>query len=270
MSNPKKLFSLLVILSGAALAAADFIILSFFGHSVSLLPVRFGLPGIAFLIIYILIMGRNGRCFSHNYFKNVDEQEFLNRLKKTGAVPIKMIAMNLVVHAVFLGALFLRGDYLGISSDIRGALFIALLSFGMLIGTFIYVMSDGLVSRTLLAQKFTQYPRDLRENRQELKAFIIPMAVALMAIPFAGAVTVLGMSGNEAQEISMSAVLIPLIVFFLCVTVLALILKKNSSVLYNSIIEQLENLSSQQKDLTKRIGIGSVDELEWLIYSANI
>ncbi len=181
-----------------------------------------------------------------------------------------MIAMNLVIHAVFLGALFFRGDYLGISPDFRGALFIVLLSFGMLIGTFIYVMSDGLVSRTLLAHKFTQYPRDLRENRQELKAFIIPIAVALMATPFAGAVVVLGMSGNDRAEISMSAVLIPLLIFFLCVTILAIILKKNSSILYNSIIEQLENLSSKQKDLTKRISIGSVDELGTIAGMVNI
>ncbi len=260
MLNSKK-FLLLIILSGAALVTADFLILSFFGIPVSRLWIRFGLPALAFLILYIPLLGRNARCFTHGYFLNVNTQEFSNRIKETGAVPIKMIALNVVSHAVFLGALFFHSGYLGIESGLRGALFLVSLAFGMLVGTFIYVAGDGLVSRTLLAHNLTQYPRDLRENRQELKAFIIPTAVALMTIPFASAITMLGMGGNETREISMSAVLIPLIIFFCCIIVLTLNLKKNSSILYNSITAQLENLSSEQKDLTKRIGVGSVDEL---------
>ena len=260
MLNSKK-FLLLIILSGAALVTADFLILSFFGIPVSRLWIRFGLPALAFLILYIPLLGRNARCFTHGYFLNLKTQEFSNRIKETGAVPIKMIALNVVSHAVFLGALFFHSGYLGIESGLRGALFLVSLAFGMLVGTFIYVAGDGLVSRTLLAHNLTQYPRDLRENRQELKAFIIPTAVALMTIPFASAITMLGMGGNETREISMSAVLIPLIIFFCCIIVLTLNLKKNSSILYNSITAQLENLSSEQKDLTKRIGVGSVDEL---------
>ena len=49
--------------------------------------------------------------------------------------------------------------------------------------------------------------------------------------------------------------------FILTVVLVALTLRKNSSVLYNSIIEQLENISSGEKDLTQRIKISSVDEL---------
>jgi methyl-accepting chemotaxis protein len=42
---------------------------------------------------------------------------------------------------------------------------------------------------------------------------------------------------------------------------MALNLKKNTGTAYTSVIAQLENLSSEQKDLTKRISICSVDEL---------
>jgi methyl-accepting chemotaxis protein len=55
--------------------------------------------------------------------------------------------------------------------------------------------------------------------------------------------------------------LVPLLVFFFSIVALAIVLKKNSAALYTSVIEELENLSSEQKDLTRRISICSVDEL---------
>ncbi|MCL2230417.1 MAG: hypothetical protein FWC01_04925, partial [Treponema sp.] len=99
--------------------------------------------------------------------------------------------MNVVLHATLLGGVYIGGKYLPIQTGMRGPLFLASLAFGMLVGTFIYVMSDGIVSRSLMAQKFKSYPRGLREKRQELKALIIPMAAVLMALTFAVSVTLL-------------------------------------------------------------------------------
>jgi len=265
MRNKKYNFLVLILGTGLAMLAADFMILLFFGSSFSQLRLRLGVPAIIFLVLYCFILGRGARYFDYNYFTKLDGEHYLLWLKKIGAVPIKRIALNLVTHAVFLGIIF-PGNYLGITPSIKGPLFLALLSFGMLVGTFIYVAGDGLVSSTLLTHNFTGYPSDYREKRQEAKVWIIPMAAVLVTLLFVCSVTMLSIfrvGGNldALKGNALSSLLIPLIVFFICIFGLAFTLKKNTGASYTSVIAQLENLSSEQKDLTKRISICSVDEL---------
>jgi methyl-accepting chemotaxis protein len=265
MKNQKYNFLTLVFLTGAAMMAADFLLLTFFGTSFTHLRFKLGIPAIIFLAVYCLILGSGARFFDYNYFTKLDGEQYLLWLKKLGAVPIKRIALNVVTHAAFLGIIFL-GDYLGIAPSIKGPLFLAALSFGILAGTFLYVVGDGMVSRTLLAHNFTKYPSDCREKRQEAKAWIIPLAAVIVTLLFTCSVTMLGihMAGGTLDKMKGNAVflmLVPLFIFFICIFFMAINLKKNTGLSYSSVIAQLENLSSKQKDLTKRISICSVDEL---------
>jgi methyl-accepting chemotaxis protein len=266
MKNKKYTFLALVIGTGLAMLAADFLILLYFENSFAQLRFRFGVPAFVFLILYCVILGRGARYFDHEYFTKLKGEQYLLWLKKIGAVPIKRIALNVITHAVFLGIVFLSGNYLGIAPSIKSPLFLAALSFGMLVGTFVYVMGDGLVSSTLLAHNFTVYPPGYHERRQEAKAWIIPMAAILVTLGFTCSVTLLGIhrlgiSLDAVRGNGLSSIFIPLIVFFLCTFALALSLKRNTGALYKTVVTQLENLSSEQKDLTKRISICSVDEL---------
>jgi len=258
MKNKKFNFIALVIGTGLVMLAADFLILLFFGNTFSQLRFRFGIPAFVYLILYCIILGRGARYFDHQYFSKLKGEQYLIWLKEIGSVPIKRIALNVITHAVFLGIIFFSGNYLGVDPSIKKPLFLAELSFGMLVGTFIYVAGDGLVSGTLLAHNFTIYPINYRERRQEAKAWIIPIAAIMVTLGFTCSVTLLGAhrAGN-----TLSSILIPLIVFFLCTSALAITLKRNTGALYTSVVAQLENLSSEQKDLTKRISICSVDEL---------
>jgi methyl-accepting chemotaxis protein len=265
MKNKKYTFMGLVFLTGFAMMAADFLILLFFENSFSHLQFRLGIPALIFLALYCLILGRGARNFDYKYFTKLDGEQYLLWLKKIGAVPIKRIALNVVTHAVFLGIVFF-GDYLRIDPSIKSPLFLATLSFGMLVGTFVYVAGDGLVSSTLLAHNFTRYPSDCREKRQEAKSWIISIAAVLVTLGFTCSVTMLGIHrvGGTLDALkgsALSSILIPLIVFFVSISALALTLKKNTGALYSSVVAQLENLSSEQKDLTRRISICSVDEL---------
>ena len=254
--------------------AADFLVLLFFGNTFSQLRFRFGVPALIFLVLYCVILGRGMRFFDYKYFTKLDREHYLLWLKKIGSVPIKRIALNVITHAVFLGVVF-SGGYLGIDPSIKGTLFLAALSFGMLVGTFVYVAGDGLVSRTLLAHNFTSYPSDCREKRQEAKAWIIPMAGVLDSILFTCSVTLLGIHRlggtlDALKGTAVSSILIPLAVFLICIFCMAFTLKKNTGAAYTSVIAQLENLSSEQKDLTKRISICSVDELGTIAGMVNV
>jgi methyl-accepting chemotaxis protein/ActR/RegA family two-component response regulator len=274
MKNKKYNFLALIIVTGFAMMAADLMLLIFFGSTFSGLRFRFGIPALIFIAAYSFILGRGAKYFDYTYFTKLDGEQYLLWLKKLGAVPIKRIALNVVTHAAFLGAIFL-GGYLGIDPLIKGPLFLAALSFGMLVGTFVYVMGDGLVSGTLLAHNFTRYPHDCREKRQEAKAWIIPIAAMLVTLGFTCSVTLLGIhrvGGNldSMKGSALSSILIPLIVFFFSILFLALNLKRNTGELYKSVVAQLENLSSEQKDLTKRISICSVDELGTIAGMVNV
>jgi methyl-accepting chemotaxis protein len=261
MKNRKYTFLALVFWTGFAVLAADALILLFFGSSLSTLYSRFALPAVVFLALYCLILGRGAMYFNYKRFTKLEGEAYLLWLKKLGAVPIKRIALNIVTHAVFLLIVF-SGNYLGIDPSIKGTLFLAALSFGMLVGAFIYVAGDGLVSSTLLPHDFTRYPADCREKRQETKAWIIPIVSVLISLGFTCSVTLLGLHlAGENKGSAGSFIAIPLIFYFVCFLFLALNLKKNTGSIYSKVVAQLENLSSEQKDLTKRISICSVDEL---------
>jgi len=257
MKNKKYTFLVLIGMTGFAMLAADFLILLLFESTFSQFRFRFVVSALIFLVLYCFILGRGARYFDYEYFTKLDGEHYLLWLKEIGAVPIKRIALNVVTHAAFLGIVF-SGNYLGIDPSIKGTLFLAALSFGMLVGTFVYVAGDGLVSRTLLAHNFTKYPSDCREKRQEAKAWIIPMAAVLVTLLFTYAVTMLGI---HRQGSAVTSIVLPLVVFFICIFFLAFTLKRNTGATYTSVIAQLENLSSEQKDLTRRISICSVDEL---------
>jgi methyl-accepting chemotaxis protein len=177
-----------------------------------------------------------------------------------------MIAFLTVLENVLLAGLFIQGSAIGIPPGLGTSLYLVCLSLGLLVGTFIYVLTDRLVSKTLIANNLTTYPRDLREGRQSVKMLIVPIAVALIAIIYslsAFLLIVIRAGGNllvmESRDwISMAALIISLM---LVIFILAFTLKKSTSGLFDAVIAQLENLSSAKKDLTRRISICSVDEV---------
>jgi methyl-accepting chemotaxis protein len=266
MTDKKSSFMALVISTGMAMVLIDSFILLFFGHSFSVLMSRFVLPALIFFAVYTGVLGMNVKCFAGDFFRNCSETEYVVRLKKAGAVPIKIIAVAVVLHTLFLVIIFFTGNWLGTDPAIKTPIFLATLSFGMLVGTFLYVSGDGLVFKTLIAGKLTHYPKDLREKRQELKFFIVPIVVALVSLLFGCAVTVLGINQtvgimDKVTGNTWFVVQVPVIFSMICIAIMALALKKNLSGFYSAIIEQMENLSSEKKDLTQRINVCSVDEI---------
>jgi methyl-accepting chemotaxis protein len=229
------------------------------------MPLRVWLPGLAFAVLSTLIMGTSARLFDSAGFRTAGTA-YEGVLKKIGAVPLKMIALLTVLENVLLAGLFVQGPAIGIPPGMGTTLYLVCLSLGLLAGTFVYVLTDRLVSKTLIAAGLSEYPRNLREGRQSIKMLIIPLAITIISILYSLSVVflILVREGGSFQNLDGGdwAVLSGLIAFLvLFVFVLALTLKKSISALFDSVIEQLENLSSAKKDLTRRISICSVDEV---------
>jgi methyl-accepting chemotaxis protein len=231
----------------------------------SVMLIRAGLPGLGFILLSTLLLGRSAGLFDSGNFK-VEGAAYGGALKKLGGVPLRMISLLAVLDNVLLAALFAQGPSIGIPAGMGTPLYLICLSLGLLTGTFVYVLTDRLVSKTLIANELTGYPRDLREGRQSIKMLIIPVAVVLISILYSLSLTLLivARAGGSIFAIDREnwSLMAALIAFFTAVVVaLAFTLKKSTSGLFDSVIEQLENLSSAKKDLTRRIFICSVDEV---------
>jgi methyl-accepting chemotaxis protein len=277
--NKKTLFYL-VIGAGALLSIGfDVFGLLYYGAT-TLSPVdllvRGGLPALGYIVIYVLVLGRNAAFFDPRYLETLEagksrsaaeagREQYRHSLERIGSAPIKMIAAHSLLQIALTGILVFSG-ILGVPPDVRAPIFLYMFSLGLLVGTFVYVLTDSLVSRALMAGEFIYYPRNLREGRQSLKVFIIPMAVTLVSLAFAVAMMALELtrSGEALLALRWDA-WIPVFIksgaFMLCVFLLAFALKRNTAALYESVIIQLERLSSERKDLRRRISIFSVDEL---------
>jgi methyl-accepting chemotaxis protein len=266
--NKKRDFLTIVCTGNVSIAVIVFVLLVLFREpSVSFFTIlaRVGLPGLGFIVLATLIQGTSARFFDSAYFK-VSGEAYSAALKKIGAIPLKMIALIVALENIFLGGLFVQGPSAGILPELGTILYLLCLSLGLLAGTFVYVLTDRLVSKTLIASALTEYPRDLREGRQSIKMLIIPIVVVIISILYGLSAAMLIIIRGGGNLLNMDrgdwGILAALLAFLILVIfVLAFTLKKSASGLFDAVIVQLENLSSAKKNLTRRISICSVDEV---------
>ena len=195
-----------------------------------------------------------------------DPKPYAAALDSLGKVPLLSLLLFVLLKTVYLAALFSGRAWLGLASDVGLPLFLLIFSFGMLNAALIYVLSDKLVSLALLSHGLSKYPRALREARQQIKIFIIPTFMTLMSLLFAFSLSffVIGKIGGNIGDLDGRTLFRAALVtaaFLSVVIVLVRIWNSNTGLIYRSVIAQLEALSSDEKDLTGRIHIASVDEL---------
>jgi methyl-accepting chemotaxis protein len=277
--SKKVVFILTVAVSNIASAVLMFLIIFVLGD----LKIPFGqtllrlvLPLVIYAVLSTAALSPNARFFDEQNFKPFREPGPVSKelmaayeqtLKKLGKIPLLAFAIIIVISLACLLVIFSWHTAAGVSGALRNPLFLISLSAAMFVSAFVYVLSDGLVSKTLSSNKLMFYPRDLKEGRISIKMFIIPVAILTISQLYELGITVYSavISGknmtemNDAADWTMSAILT--VPFVAGVCALAWVLKKNTATLFSSVIVQLENLSSDKKDLTRRISICSVDEL---------
>jgi methyl-accepting chemotaxis protein len=215
-----------------------------------------GISGAAFLLLLFLLLWPTAKLFKFSYAEHQSDEETSRReLEALGHVPLKSLAKFVLLAAVYLAGLSVAGPRFGVRSGLGTLLFFYNLSCGMLIGSFIFVLADRLVSQTLFSQNLVKYPLLLREARQQRKILIIPSFMGLMSLVYAFSGARLFMDRPITHVLGLAAL------YYGVMMALVLIWNSGTALLYRSIIAQFELLSSSEKDLTKRINIGSVDEL---------
>ena len=263
------IFLFIVIITAIVTVVGNGAVLFFFGSGeipVAILLRRFIGPAILYVLSISALLGVNAPLFSPKN-RGMDDEGHDAFLKKIGALPIKSIAYIVLLQALFLlPVVFIQGESLGLLVELRKFQYGACLAVGMAAGILVYNVAEGLVTRTLGDHTITVYPRDLRENRQSLKACIIPFSMSIISAVLTLSFVILSASkgGIDIATIGKagwSIIQVVLASYFIFLFGIAVYIKRNYSLLYTSIITQLENLSSGKKDLKRRITILSVDEL---------
>jgi methyl-accepting chemotaxis protein len=237
------------------------------GTSVAACLARTLASGLLFLLLSSLLIGRWASAFGADFLAlQKDPPAYEGALSRLGKVPLHALLAFVVLKIVYLGILYVIGCWMGLREGANRPLFLLIFSFGMLNAALVYVLSDRLVTGTLLSHALVRYPPALREPRQRAKIFIIPTFMTVMALSFAFALAFLvaERSGGDMGNIAPGTVLAAAaatVLFMSIVIVLVLIWNANTGTIYRSVIAQLEQLAAAEKNLTGRIHIGSVDEL---------
>jgi methyl-accepting chemotaxis protein len=213
------------------------------------------------------VISRFAKVYSFDFASCGDDAEKRKRLwVEIGDVPLRSLILVIILCVVYLGALTAAGPIVGIKGDARFPMFLVLFSMGMLSAALIFVLTDRLGTSALLSQAVDSYPRDLRIARQRRKNFIIPTFMSFMSFVFAFGMSLLFSQGGTSALAgavggSLSLVALSAVPFFAATVGLVTIWTKTTSIIFGSVIAQMDQLSSGEKDLTRRISIGSVDEL---------
>lgn len=278
MKNKAFAFRLILIVSSLGFSAAAVACVLLFrepGGRLLVPMLATGGSGLVFTLVALLCVGAFARPYRVDFGGLQEarlggpataEQDYSAALEDIGGAPLKALIVYLLLAALFvLGLMFFPGAP-GTSLPARGAALSFILSFAMLSAAFLYVLTDKLSLTTLLAGDLHSYPAALRDNRQRRKNLIIPMFTTLMTLLFAYSCAFLfGRSAEKEAGAGFTGFLvavIPISAFYFCF-VLALMFTwgANTALLFRSVISELEQLSSADKDLTRRISICSVDEI---------
>jgi methyl-accepting chemotaxis protein len=223
--------------------------------------------GLAFALASALLVGGQAKAYDFAFSsRQNDGDAYKTALESIGAAPLKGLGLSFLLIAIYAALLCAPGKLIGLGPVNRWTLYVYLLSVGMLEAAFTFVLTDRLGARTLLRNKIVRYPHDLREVRQQRKNFIIPTFMSIMTFLYSFALAIILFGDIERNEgklpLAMGITASVLTLSFLAIVVgLVVVWTKTTALTYRSVIAQLDQLSSAEKDLTRRISICSVDEL---------
>ncbi len=197
-----------------------------------------------------------------------DDAELHVALDNMGKVPLKCVFV-FFFHMVFLFIPYSVIVTAVFGFDMQMTMYaFAIIAVGFLGISAIYIFGDLLVCRVLASHHITKYPLSLNYNKQFLKIATIPILVMIMGILItisAGLFSVftnIDVSTMNMSFLDLTAWGMPIIAgYTLPLIVISLYWSRNTSRLYTSVMSQLDIMLSEEKNLTERIEMSSVDEI---------
>ncbi len=215
----------------------------------------------------------------HNITQASDDKELQIKLEETGKVPLLgVIAFFLQTLVLYIPFSIIVASVFGFEMEMTIYAVMSIVS-GFEGLSAIYVIGDVSVSRALASHNLTKYPLSLTYKRQYLKIIIIPTVIMILSatVTVGIALFIIFSSSRGGAPNAMSAGALSLIMsilpftipYLLPIFILEIVWAKSTSSLYTSVTRQLDAELSDEKDLTKRISITSVDEIAGIAARVN-
>jgi len=210
----------------------------------------------------VILLGKQYRVTSVD---KMDEDEFSGYLASVGKFPLKILAYFALSMMVAGYVVFVFRDTIRFYEGVESFVLITCLAWGLVAGAGIYSVGDRINVLFLSSLNLDSFPSALREFRQSAKMMIIPSFTTILGVVF-----IAGTGGSILSEYRVlteipSRMIFYSVISFLLYMCIILSLEKvcssNNKRVFKSVLEQLDQLSSDNKDLTDRIFIGSVDEV---------
>jgi methyl-accepting chemotaxis protein len=258
-------YCLLIVISSLVLFAITGIAVALFQEKGTMsgdVMLRFTIHSGLYVAVMCFVLGKKGKWFSFDFSAKQEKTDEYNRaILNFGKIPLVSLLSFFLISLLYHATIGFFGTYYGLIANNRGMFVLFLASNGMAIASYVFVVCDLLVSRTLRKAKVTRFPLDFTYKRRAIKDFLIPFFMTVMTFGFTFSIQALrfSMITDRPRVIIGSA-------FFICefmfLTIGAcLILSRANSAILMSINDQLRGMTSGDKDLRGRIGICSVDEL---------
>jgi methyl-accepting chemotaxis protein len=180
--------------------------------------------------------------------------------------PVIFLAVFIANFALYTVTYFAFARNFGLRTDLLLPFFFFLLAFGALFGAFLYAFCDDLAAKTLLNARLTVFPPDLRARRQGQKSVLNTTLLISASIIFNLTLSYLGLQITDLADrgdLGLNYVFIGVtaVLFFAIVETQVAVWSRNNGKIYGLIIAQLDQLTQSERDLSRRVLIGSVDEL---------
>ena len=223
--------------------------------------------GVVFTAGIMAMLIRTSRSLTGDFrARQKDNDQNRTELAAIGSFPLRSLGLYIPLAMAYAGVFALLAPSLGMRTDQRFPIFLLQTAFGWLLGAFLYIKGDTFTGAALAEHAIVRYPPDLRNPRQCHKVFIVPLFVCLMTLLLAASWVLLileavTLNNPGLLKKTVAAVVLSGVVFTGLTVLLLVNLIKSNALVYSSIINQMEQISSTQKDLKSRISIRSVDEL---------
>lgn len=219
------------------------------------------------------------RLFGDNVIPSKDDKEAYEKyLSSLSSTPLKTLGIVLLVDLINISILTFALIHLaGIDSSFVLLFSLLVLACFMLSAGFAYILLDNLIVTFLSTRDFFVYSDTMLIQRQKSKHIIIPLFMTLKSMLFASSLILLLILSIDSESMNSMELIkkvfissAPYFFIFLAVAIpLVLQWASNTALLYRIVNNRLEEMVADEKDLTKRINISSVDEFATLSHRIN-
>jgi methyl-accepting chemotaxis protein len=269
MTKRERNFRVMAVTCAVATTCAVALECSFFAAETSTAVgvfMRIGALGALFSVLVFAMSGLWAGSFRIDYRQQgLSDDDKILELQKTGKIPLVFFASFDLVSLVFVVSIGLLREWIGIRAEVAVPLTLLCYAWCLLGGSGIYNVTDRIIILFLLGQEMPEYPAALRDRRQQGKTLTIPVFCFLLGLAYAGGLllALLGKWGNFSAipPVTILANAIGFVCFLSATLALLKLWSENLGRVFDSVIVQLDQLTSAEKNLGNRIHVCSVDEI---------